>query len=134
MIDTFAFDKFWATVAPLEIAGNSTFIPPQYPTFFTTTQPKYLSTIPRDNIYRQFASLWFITVPPPLKSILLTIVDVWSHFILCIRFIVVLFRIRSNISLPSKIPSEPNPQRNDIDDVLFTTNGSIHGSLVSSRS
>ena len=65
VIDTFAFDKFWATVAPLEISGNSTFVPPHYPTFFTMTQPKYLSTVPRDNIYRQFASLWFITVHSP---------------------------------------------------------------------
>jgi len=65
-MDFFAFDKMWATIAPLEMAGNSTFMTPHYPTFFTlTSEPLYLSTIPRDNIYRQFFSLWLITVPFP---------------------------------------------------------------------
>ena len=64
-MDSFAFDKFWAMVAPFEMpSGSQSFTPPDYPTFFTTTQPKYLSTVPRDNIYRQFLSLWFITVRP----------------------------------------------------------------------
>jgi hypothetical protein len=64
-MDRFAFDKMWATIAPLEISGDLTFIPPHYPTFFTlTAEPKYLSTIPRDNIFRQFVSLWLITVLP----------------------------------------------------------------------
>ena len=63
-MDTFAFDKFWATVAPLESSGNSSFVAPHYTTFFNMTQPKFLSTVPRDNVYRQFASLWFITVTP----------------------------------------------------------------------
>src|SRR5208282_5546404 len=104
-MDTFAFDKFWATVAPLEISANSTFIPPHYPTFFTMTQPKYLSIIPRDNIYRLFASFWFIPVPPPFFKPMLMIVDVWSDFILCLRHIVVLFRLRSYIPLPPEVPS-----------------------------
>jgi hypothetical protein len=65
VMDSFAFDKFWATVAPLELSANATLVHPHYPTFFTTTQPIYLSTIPRDNIYRQFFSLWFITVDTP---------------------------------------------------------------------
>lgn len=81
-MDSFAFDKFWASVAPLQISGNATFVPPDYPTFFTMTQPKYLSTIPRDNIYRQFLSLWFITVCPwipclnPLPFFLISILRV----------------------------------------------------------
>jgi len=61
VMDTLAFDKFWATVAPLNVPGNQTFTPPNYPTFFTMTQPKLFSSIPRDNLFRQFASLWFIT-------------------------------------------------------------------------
>ena len=64
VMDSVAFDKFWATVAPFRVPGNQSFTPPNYPTFFTMTQPKYLSTVPRDNIYRQFLSLWFITVHP----------------------------------------------------------------------
>ena len=98
VMDTVAFDKFWATVAPLEIPGNSTFTPPHYPTFFTTTQPKYLSTIPRDNIYRQFASLWFITVRVAPTHIELIIVDVWSDSILHLRYVILLFCFRSCIS------------------------------------
>jgi hypothetical protein len=71
VMDSVAFDKFWATVAPFQIPGNQSFTLPNYPTFFTMTQPKYLSTVPRDNIYRQFLSLWFITVHPyPLPCLL----------------------------------------------------------------
>lgn len=69
VMDSVAFDKFWATVAPFQIPGNQSFTPPNYPTFFTMTQPKYLSTVPRDNIYRQFLSLWFITVQPYPSSL-----------------------------------------------------------------
>jgi hypothetical protein len=73
-MDSFAFDKFWATVAPLSMPSNASFVPPHYPTFFTVTQPVHLSTIPRDNMFRQFASLWFITVillPLPLNFLML---------------------------------------------------------------
>jgi len=94
VMDSFAFDKFWATVAPLEFSANATLVPPHYPTFFTTTQPIYLSTIPRDNIYRQFFSLWFITVHTPYTSKLIdNSVDVRSDPILCLRFIIFLFHL-----------------------------------------
>ena len=69
VMDAVAFDRFYAYIAPLEIASNASFVPPHIPTFFTTMQPKYLSSIPRDNIYRQFVSLWFITVLFDLSSL-----------------------------------------------------------------
>lgn len=96
VMDTLVFDKFWATVAPLNIPGNTTYTPPQYPTFFTTTQPKYLSSVPRDNIYRQFGSLWFITVSSSVGRT--NVVDIWSHRVLHIFFAFVLFRVRSYVS------------------------------------
>jgi Delta7-sterol 5-desaturase len=62
VMDTYAFDRFWARVAPLNLYGNDTLLSAHHDTFFSACQPRYLSTVPRDNIYRQFASLWFITV------------------------------------------------------------------------
>ena len=132
-MDTFAFDKFWATVAPLESSGNSSFVAPHYTTFFNMTQPKFLSTVPRDNVYRQFASLWFITVTP-LRLLLMVTVDVRSHSLLCVCLVVILFRLWSNVFEPSQVPCKPNSQGNYIDYVFVATNGRIHCTLVSCRS
>lgn len=125
----------WATVAPLEIPGNSTFIAPYYTTFFTlTSEPRYLSTIPRDNIYRQFFSLWLITVLPTYHCISNRIVDLWRSNLLYICQFIVLFYFRSHIPLSSQIPRQSNPQGNYADNVLVTTNGGVHCPMVRRRS
>jgi hypothetical protein len=91
VMDTYAFDAFWSTVAPFPTFGNET-MSPHYETFFSFCQPKYLSTIPRDNIYRQFISLWFITVPCCVGRT--NIVDVRRDSVLHFRLLVVLARLR----------------------------------------
>jgi hypothetical protein len=96
-MDTYAFDKFWATVAPLGVQNDQSTIPPHYPTFFTSTQPTYLSSIPRENPFRQFASLWFVTVFPWIDGTN-TAVDFWGLDLFHVLFAVVLLCLRPNLS------------------------------------
>jgi hypothetical protein len=94
-MDSVAFDRFWATVAPLSMPSNASFVPPHYPTYFTVTQPIHLSTIPRDNIFRQFVSLWFITVISSPKHsdflvLMAVLVDIRRDPVLHIRHALIL--------------------------------------------